>query len=84
MMPAKLLPLILGASVVSAHMRLKFPPARNDDTGLKSYPCGGTRAGSGAITTLQPGPVTVIVEETVSHKGAPMRYSPPPLCPPTL
>jgi hypothetical protein len=72
-----LLPLLLLMAIGHAdgHFRIDDPPARNQDPGLKTYPCGGDAFGSGTKTTIAPGFYTVVLHETINHKGAPFRFA---------
>jgi len=56
---------------VLGHFYLLTPTARNTNSGLKTYPCGGDAFGTGTITTIAPGNYTVVWNETISHLGAP-------------
>lgn len=59
-----------------SHSRLVCPPPRSPDTGIKNGACGAQNNDfSGAITTIAPGPFTVVFEESVAHTGAPWRIS---------
>lgn len=60
-----------------SHFRLVYPTARNQESGIKDYPCGSDSFfGSGQnITILKPGITTIRWEETISHAGAPFRIA---------
>ena len=61
---------------VMAHSRLVCPPPREADTGIKNGPCGARHNDfSGPAMTIQPGPFTIIFEESLAHTGAPWRVS---------
>ena len=57
---------------VQGHMRLDYPEARSTSYGIKSGPCGGdTDDWSGSFTDVYPGTLTLTVQESVYHSGAP-------------
>jgi len=59
-----------------SHSRFRCPPARNSNTGIKTGPCGSDDGDfSGMPLTLQPGPLTIVFEESITHRGAPWRLS---------
>ena len=59
-----------------SHSRFACPPARSSSTGIKLGPCGNELNDfSGAVTSIAPGPLTLHIEESVAHTGAPWRVS---------
>jgi len=60
----------------NAHARWVCPQPRDPSTGIKSGPCG-TQSGnfSGVFFDIQPGPMTLVYEESIAHKGAPFTIS---------
>jgi hypothetical protein len=69
---------VVVLSVVDAHMRFEYPPARSSSTGIKEpYPCGeeGFFDPAHPVTTLQPGPNVFKFHESIAHTGAPMRVA---------
>lgn len=61
---------------VHSHSRFGCPPARSPDTGIKNTPCGPeTGDFTGAPIEVQPGPFTIMWEESIAHEGAPWRIS---------
>ena len=59
-----------------SHSRFACPTARSSFTGIKVGPCGTEQNDfSGAVTSIAPGPLTLHIEESVSHTGAPWRVS---------
>eukprot|EP01129_Flabellula_baltica_P014817 TRINITY_DN7212_c0_g1_i1.p1 TRINITY_DN7212_c0_g1~~TRINITY_DN7212_c0_g1_i1.p1 ORF type:complete len:287 (+),score=47.11 TRINITY_DN7212_c0_g1_i1:31-861(+) len=71
------LTILLYFTLVSAHFRLNYPTARNDNTGLKTKPCGGDAFWSpgDAVTVLSPGINTISLYETIPHDGSPFRVA---------
>ncbi len=60
---------VLQTSMVFGHARLNSPTPRNNNSGIKSGPCGGL-ARSPDPTLVQGGqPLTINWEETVNHPG---------------
>jgi hypothetical protein len=69
---AALIPCLVTARLAQAHIRLMSPTARytQDDTGLKTAPCGSGTATGAPPTPLVPGQtLTVTWKESVSHAG---------------
>mmetsp|Transcript_23179 Transcript_23179/g.35162 ORF Transcript_23179/g.35162 Transcript_23179/m.35162 type:complete len:339 (+) Transcript_23179:79-1095(+) len=67
-------------AIVLAHARWKCPEPRNEDTGIKSGPCGPdtndfTANDNVPLMEIKPGPMRVIFEESVSHTGSPFRIA---------
>ena len=60
---------------VSGHARLVCPPPRSPDTGAKSWPCGHPDDLSIEPLRLEPGPNTIVWEESVYHFAAPARLA---------
>jgi len=61
---------------VHCHSRFACPIARNGSTGIKNTPCGAeTGDFTGTPIEVQPGPFTVMWEESIAHEGAPFRIS---------
>ena len=60
----------------SSHSRFACPTARSSDTGIKNGPCGAQlNQFSGEVTAIAPGPLTIHIEESVAHTGAPWRIA---------
>jgi len=60
------------------HVVLTHPQARTGDSGLKGpYPCGGKGffQDGHPVTELAPGKQWITIDETIYHKGAPMRIA---------
>jgi hypothetical protein len=75
---ACLLLLATKIALIAGHAMWTCPAPRVQDSFLKQGPCGGP--GFGNITdtpqvTINPGPFTVIYQETVFHTGAPFRIA---------
>lgn len=59
-----------------SHSRFACPTARSSDTGIKNGPCGAQlNQFSGEVTAIAPGPLTIHIEESIAHTGAPWRIS---------
>jgi len=59
-----------------SHSRFACPTARSGSTGIKNTPCGDeTGDFSGTPIEVQPGPFTIMWEESIAHEGAPWRIS---------
>ena len=66
--------LLIGSPL--GHSRFACPTARSQNTGIKSGPCGGDNDDfTGVVTSIAPGPLTIHLEESVAHRGAPWRIS---------
>lgn len=66
---------IIALNVMS-HSRFKCPPSRSSNTGIKTGPCGSSLGDfTGEVLKIQPGPLTITFEESISHRGAPWRFS---------
>jgi hypothetical protein len=61
--------------LAEAHVFAQFPPSRDDNPGLKTYPCGGISRLSGPVTTIPPGTLKYKIRETITHAGAPFRFA---------
>ena len=71
-----LLSLSAWVSPAHAHSRIACPTARSQKTGIKTGPCGSqTGDFSGPYTTVGPGPLTILIEESIAHSGAPFTVS---------
>eukprot|EP00931_Biecheleriopsis_adriatica_P117312 TRINITY_DN92843_c0_g1_i1.p1 TRINITY_DN92843_c0_g1~~TRINITY_DN92843_c0_g1_i1.p1 ORF type:complete len:420 (+),score=37.92 TRINITY_DN92843_c0_g1_i1:55-1260(+) len=75
---------MLTYTVVESHQRWACPAPRSSDTGIKNAVCGAQendfsqtlKDSSGvSILTISPGPLTVVFEESVHHRGAPTRIA---------
>jgi len=75
------LSLLSTAAVSSAHSRFFCPAARDPSTGLKTGPCGvedddgSTYYADTDSIVVQPGPMTIVWQESIAHAGAPWRFS---------
>jgi len=69
--------LISLIACVLGHSRFVCPPPQDGNTGIKTGPCGAQSGDftSGASTTLQVGWNTIVLEESISHNGAPFRIA---------
>jgi len=69
--------LLCHIGFIASHSRWKCPPARNPGTGIKSGPCGRETDdfSSQKPIPISPGPMTVMIEESIAHRGAPWRIS---------
>jgi len=70
-----ILTLFIFFSLSLAQFRLRCPTPRTNLINIASVPCGLYRFGSGTITTISPGKLTLIWEEATDHKGAPFRVA---------
>ena len=63
--------------LTSGHMYMSYPLPRSTNSGIKSGPCGSQTNDftSYSITTIQPGILTIVIQETVFHSGAPFRIA---------
>ena len=60
----------------AGHSRFACPTARSPDTGIKNGPCGAQHDDfSGSVTAVAPGPLTIHIEESITHRGSPWRIS---------
>lgn len=76
---AGVLAVVVAAAVglAEAHSRFSCPAARNPSTGIKAGPCGNEE---GQLTVpapveVVPGPLTILLEESITHRGAPWRIA---------
>jgi len=60
---------------VAGHFRLRCPVPRSSSTAVKTVQCGTNPFGSGQITTIAPGPFTIVWEELIDHIGSPFRIA---------
>jgi len=67
---------IFLVSQIEAHARWVCPKPRNANTGIKSGPCGPESGNfTGSYMDISPGPMTLVFEESIAHKGAPFRIA---------
>jgi hypothetical protein len=69
--------LLLWPDRVESHARWGCPKPRSPDTGIKSGPCGPETNDFSVTPSIQisPGPMRVMLEESIHHTGAPFRIS---------
>ena len=61
---------------VGAHSRIGCPAARSPSTNIKVGPCGSAGPNpDNPLTTIAPGLLTVRIDESIRHVGAPFRIS---------
>lgn len=60
---------VLSANLAHSHARMKTPAPRNDNSGIKSGPCGGLPHSSNPTVVQGGKSLTVNWEETVNHPG---------------
>jgi len=68
--------LLSVSSGADAHARWSCPAPRDPSTGIKTGPCGAQSGDfSGDMYEIQPGPMTLVFEESIAHAGAPFTIS---------
>eukprot|EP00300_Choanocystis_sp_HF-7_P000269 c10229_g1_i2.p1 GENE.c10229_g1_i2~~c10229_g1_i2.p1 ORF type:complete len:257 (+),score=6.76 c10229_g1_i2:22-792(+) len=70
--------LFLGIiAMVNAHSRFVCPAPQDPNTGIKTGPCGSQSGdfNTGSQLVLNPGWNTIVMEESIAHKGAPIRLA---------
>lgn len=72
--------LLLQQQNANAHSRWKCPASRSSDTGIKTGPCGletnnFTFVAEEDLIEIQPGPLRVVFEESIWHRGSPFRIA---------
>lgn len=71
-----LLACVFYATSVLGHSRWGCPTPRSANTDIKTGPCGSDNGDfTGDVFEISPGPMTVIIEESIAHNGAPWRIS---------